>query len=140
LLENRLLLEYELLEKNRLLLEEDTLLASDSYRDNTLRVRNNSETGEEVRTLEGHTDWVECLAALPGDILASGSYRDNNVSLWNTKSCKLVRTLKGHTDWVSSLVSLPGNRLASGSNDRTVRIWNLNPALKELLTFIAEKK
>ena len=39
------------------------------------------------------------------------------------ESC--CRVLSGHTHWISSITVLSDDRLASGSQDKSVRIWNL---------------
>ena len=48
----------------------------------------------------------------------------------NDNSHHLRFTLDGHTGPVNALVSLEENLLASGSEDRTIKIWNLNEAEK----------
>jgi hypothetical protein len=38
----------------------------------------------------------------------------------------LIRTLEGHTDWVRAIAVLPdGKRAVSGSNDRTLKLWDM---------------
>ena len=73
---------------------------------------------EQLRILEGHTDFVNSVAFSPdGKTLASasgGSYSgDNTVRLWDVQTGKQLRTLEGHTDRVNSVVFSPdGKRLA----------------------------
>lgn len=90
--------------------------------------------GKEIRTLEGHSGWVNSVAfSHNGLILASGS-GDGTIKLWNTQTCKELRTLKGHSDSISRVVFSPNDSsLASGSTDKTVRLWGVQTG-KELYT------
>jgi len=83
-------------------------------------------TGEHKITLQGHSDWIECLAFSPNEnILASGS-ADSSLKIWNIDSGELVKNLEGHCDWIWSLDFAPdGKTLASGSYDKTLKIWNI---------------
>ena len=81
-------------------------------------------SGELLRTLEGHSDYVNSVAFDPsGGTLASGS-GDQTVKLWDVGSGELLRTLEGHSDIVRSVAFDPsGGTLASGSWDQTVKLW-----------------
>ncbi len=78
--------------------------------------------------LEGHTDDVRSLAALPQGLLASGS-DDKTVRVWNVAVRTCVAELQGHTGEVCALAALPDGRLASGSSDEDgeIRVWELRP-------------
>jgi len=89
-----------------------------------------------VGVLEGHTDNVWALAALPDGRLASGSV-DETTRVWDTRPAAgavgidtRVMVLEGHECAVVALQPLPGGRLASGSWDNSLRLWRLPPALK----------
>ena len=103
-----------------------SMLASGSE-DNTVRLWN-PETGEHIRTLEGHGGDVNSVVFSPdGSMLASGG-SDSTVRLWNPETYEHIRTLKGHTYSVNSVVFSPdGSTLASGSYDNTVLLWDLTP-------------
>ncbi len=83
-------------------------------------------TGERLRTLEAHNEWVHSIVFSPdGSTLASGGY-DNTVRLWNSETGEELHTFEGHSDYVYSVAFSPdGSTLASGSKDETVRLWNV---------------
>jgi len=58
----------------------DYTLASGSF-DHTIKIWD-VKSGKCIKTLEGHTDYVNSLAVLPDDTLASGS-DDCNIKIWN---------------------------------------------------------
>ena len=46
--------------------------------------------------------------------------------MWNTKKGDCVKTLRGHTNLVAAICFSPnGREAASGSDDRSVRLWDL---------------
>ena len=84
-----------------------------------------TESGEVVRTLNGHTSAVMSVSFSPdGKYVVSGSC-DNSVKIWSTESGEVVRTLNGHTDYVYSVSFSPdGKYVVSGSSDKSVNIWS----------------
>jgi F-box/WD-40 domain protein MET30 len=97
------------------------ILMTGSY-DKTVRIWH-LETGELIRTLEGHT---RCVRALQFDEakLVTGSM-DQTLKIWNWQTGKLIRTLEGHTGGVLSL-HFNSRLMASGSTDHTIRVWNFS--------------
>ena len=84
------------------------------------------ESGEELRTLQGHSDVVDAVA-LTGDgrraVSASG---DKTLKVWDLQSGEVLRTLHGHSDWVMSVaLTGDGRRAVSASDDRTLKVWDL---------------
>jgi len=57
--------------------------------------------------------------------IATGS-RDKTIRLWHTPTARCVLVLKGHDNWVRDVAFHPnGLWLISASDDRSVRIWDL---------------
>jgi WD40 repeat protein len=101
-------------------------LAGLGVRDNTIRLWD-AASGALLRTLEGHTDWVNSVAFSPdGRLLASASV-DNTIRLWDAASGALLRTLEGHT--ATGLCSASPSRPTAvswprGLDDNTIRLWD----------------
>jgi RNA polymerase sigma factor (sigma-70 family) len=97
---------------------------SDGWQVRTIRIWD-AASGKQLRTLEGHTDGVLCLAYSPdGKALASASV-DGTLRLWDPAKGIELRTLAGHAgrvNWVAW--SHEGKRLASAGADGTVRLWD----------------
>ncbi|KYC40721.1 hypothetical protein WA1_24075 [Scytonema hofmannii PCC 7110] len=118
--------------------------------DKTLKVWN-LETGSLESTLTGHSDWVNALALTPdGKRVISASY-DKTLKVWNLETGKgvfsliknliarrqlLTLTLTGHSSWVNALALTPdGKRVISASDDKTLKVWNLETgSLESTLT------
>lgn len=62
--------------------------------------------------------------------MISGS-SDGTIKAWNTQTGALLATGEGHTKdaWALGVTNTPSAMIVSGSYDRTVRLWDLNPAL-----------
>ena len=110
------------------------LLASCSE-DKTVRLWDPA-TGEPLRTLTGHTDFVNGVAFSPdGRLLASGA-DDGTVRLWDPATGEHQRTLTGHATSVEGVAFSPDGRLlASGGALDAVRLWD--PATGEPLRTLA---
>jgi WD40 repeat protein/serine/threonine protein kinase len=89
-----------------------------------------SQTGQELLLLRGHTAVVRCNVAFSpdGGRLASGS-GDATIKLWDVHTGREVLTLRGHAGGIRSLAFSPdGHRLLSASADGTVRLWDARPS------------
>ncbi|KAJ3197220.1 hypothetical protein HK101_005250 [Irineochytrium annulatum] len=96
------------------------LMVSGSY-DQTIKVWN-TETGECIKTLSGHS---RCVRAVQFDEhkIISGSL-DRTLRIWSMKTFECIRILEGHNDGVLCL-HFNDQILASGSADSTIRVWNI---------------
>ncbi|WVW79437.1 hypothetical protein I302_101406 [Kwoniella bestiolae CBS 10118] len=101
------------------------VLITGSY-DRSVRVWN-LDTGEEVRTLTGHTRAVRALQ-FDQMLLFTGAM-DGTVRMWNWRAGECLRVMDGHTDGVISL-NYNGYLLASGSADSTIQVWNFRSGNK----------
>jgi WD40 repeat protein len=95
------------------------------------------ETGQTIRTLEGHADWVSAVAVTPDGRRAVSASGDQTLRLWNLETGQTLRTLEGHTDIVTAVAVTPdGRRAVSASWDRTLRLWDLES--RKIATFTGE--
>jgi len=92
--------------------------------DSTLKVWD-AGTGQEIRTIKGHTAEVTSVAYSPdGKRIVSGSF-DKTLKVWDAGTGQEIRTMKGRTDAVTSVAYSPdGKRIASGSGDNTIKVWD----------------
>ena len=92
--------------------------------DNTIRLWD-TQSGDNIATLEGHSGSVRSVAFSPdGSRIVSGS-DDNTIRLWDTQSGDNIATLEGHSFRVNSVAFSPdGSRIVSGSDDNTIRLWD----------------
>jgi len=105
-------------------------LASGSS-DKTIRVWD-ALTGQNVATLQGHSDVVWSVAFSPDGRLIASSSLDGTIRLWDVATRENMATLQGYSKGVWSVSSKgvwnvsfspDGYRLASGSADGTIRFW-----------------
>jgi WD40 repeat protein len=108
----------------------DATLASTST-DHTIKLWN-TNTGQFIRTLTGHSDSVYSIVELLDSTLASGS-GDKLIKIWNQNDGRCIKNLRGHTSWIYSLAVLVDGRLASCSYDTTIKIWDTEKSHDQLI-------
>ncbi len=79
-----------------------------------------------IRTLQGHSKWVNAIALTPdGKTVISGS-GDKTIKIWDVGTGTEKFTLQGHSEWVNAIAVTPdGKTVISGSADRTIKIWDV---------------
>ncbi|MBX2998647.1 MAG: PD40 domain-containing protein [Caldilineaceae bacterium] len=84
----------------------------------------NTETGERLRVLRGHTNLVTSTAwASDGQRILTGS-SDGTARIWDATSGAALFALIGHKGEITSVAWAPGGqRIITGSTDATARIW-----------------
>jgi len=101
-----------------------------------------SGAGRCLAICQGHQDRVDVVAFHPaGQMVASGS-RDRTVKLWDIGSLDAnsserepeaiqpLQTFQEHSERIRAIAFSPdGSLLASGSNDRTVKLWDIQSGI-----------
>jgi tRNA A-37 threonylcarbamoyl transferase component Bud32 len=106
--------------------------------DGTVKVWD-SMTGKVVRSLKGHTDWVNSVTFSPDAQRLASASRDRTVRIWDAIDGDELYTLIGHAESVESVAFSPdGQRLASGSV-RSVRVWDTTLGV-ETITLRVEQR
>lgn len=86
----------------------------------------NPDDGKEVKNLGTHNGTVHSVAFSPdGKLLASGG-ADNIIKIWDVPGQKELMQLKGHELGVTGVVFVSDRMLVSISQDRTLRVWDLD--------------
>ncbi len=71
-------------------------------------------TGKLLRTLEGHTSSITCVAFAPdgNHVLSGGGDGDHTIRVWNVHNGQLLRVLRGHSKRIECLAISPDGRQA----------------------------
>ena len=78
------------------------------------------------KRLEGHGNFIECIALSPSADWVLSSSWDKTLRLWNLKTGDVISKFVGHTGDVLCVALSPGGKVvASGSRDKTVKLWSV---------------
>ncbi|HEY0753028.1 MAG TPA: NB-ARC domain-containing protein [Ktedonobacteraceae bacterium] len=93
-----------------------------------------------IRTLRGHSDWVNgCGYSPDGSRIVSAS-NDGTLKVWDAASGEERLTLRGHSSVVIGCgYSADGSRIVSASEDNTLKVWDAASG-RCLLTFPVDGK
>ena len=82
------------------------------------------ESGECLKTLNGHSDWVRDIVYLPSGNLVSCSW-DKTIKMWDLGRGECIQTITSHSDEFCCLHLLRNGQLASSSYNKKIKIWNM---------------
>ncbi len=88
------------------------------------RVSMSRTGGPLIRTLEGHSNFVNAVAIVDDTHVISAS-SDCTLRLWNLSSGDTIHIFEGHTDRVNAVAMLDETCVISGSSDHTMRVWDV---------------
>ncbi|MEO0837242.1 MAG: hypothetical protein AAFY16_15050, partial [Cyanobacteria bacterium J06642_3] len=114
----------------------DSKLIASGSKDKTIKIWQ-VDTGNEIATLEGHSDDITSVAiSADNEILASGS-KDKTLKLWKLDTGELVSTID-HGETIQTVSFSPNsNMLATACKKGNIRLFQprskLNSSLQELL-------
>jgi WD40 repeat protein len=102
--------------------------------DDTLRVWD-LESGQTLRTLDGHTDpvKVKAVAVAPDGRCAVPASDDPTLRLWDMQSGKEIATFTGESDMVSCAVTLDGRTIVAGDASGRVHFLGSSKQMKQSL-------
>jgi WD40 repeat protein len=118
----------------------DGRILSSGSQDKTIKLWD-MPSGNEIRTLIGHTGNVKVVAFSPDDkILASGS-TDNSIKLWEVATGKLLRDIKGYFSIYNLVFSPDGRLLAYRDDETTIKLLDVETgklSIELIPTFITK--
>jgi WD40 repeat protein len=81
-------------------------------------------TGNLIKTLQGHINSLVDLVLMSSNILASSSH-DWTIRIWDLSKGNSKFNLTGHKDYAMGLKQVSRDILISGSADYTIKMWNI---------------
>ena len=108
--------------------EEKVLLSGG--RDAELKVWGWEEELVLMKSIPAHLFTINAIKYSPDQRLFATASRDKTIKIWDSKEYKLLKVLeairdKGHVNSVNDLLWLSNDRLISCSDDRTIKVWDV---------------
>jgi WD40 repeat protein len=94
------------------------------YKGNTLKVCD-LETGEELKTLRGHSDWVNTVAITPDGLRAVSGSGDKTCKVWDLETGYIIASFTGESRITSTAVAPDARTIVAGSSSGSVHILKL---------------
>lgn len=83
------------------------------------------ESGECLKTFEGHTNEIQGLKILKnGGFLLSSCWKEDEIRVWIMDSDRPVHKFAAHRNGTRCFVKNHAGRLISGGEDKTIRVWS----------------
>ncbi|KAI0474723.1 WD40-repeat-containing domain protein [Xylaria cf. heliscus] len=99
-----------------------------TYSANGLILLWDGDTGDYLFSLQDNDDLLSLFFS-HDDAALAGTFRNGVAKIWDTKSGKMTHKALAHDDWIRggafSPPSVVNRLLATASDDRTIRVWNL---------------
>lgn len=101
--------------------DNNKLLMTGSY-DTTIKIWN-TDTGDLIRTLTGHTMGVKALAFDDQKCISGGL--DATIKVWNWRTGECISSYPGHREGVLC-VDFLDKLIVSGSADKSIKVWHVD--------------